>query len=122
MVDTDFNSQKNKQLEAARELARENNIKLITSSPTFEIWFLNHFKKTTGSFMNFKQLEKDLVEYIPNYKKTGDYYELLIGKIDVAIANSKFQCDIHLNNGKDINFTESNPSTLVHEVISLIKK
>ncbi len=65
-------------------------IKIILTNPCFELWFLNHFVRTTKSFTN-KELLEELSKYIPNYRKNQNYFNLLIDKETTAIANSIFQ-------------------------------
>ena len=65
-------------------------LKIILTNPCFELWFLNHFVKTTRSFTN-KELLDELNKYIPNYQKNHNYYDVLHEKETTAIANSVFQ-------------------------------
>lgn len=66
-------------------------IKIILSNPCFEIWFLNHFVKTTKSFHNGKELIEELDKHIVGYNKNKDYYYQLNEKRDAALKNSKYQ-------------------------------
>ncbi|MDY6063529.1 MAG: RloB family protein [Candidatus Enterosoma sp.] len=75
------------------EKARKKNVILLFSNPAFEIWFLNHFALKKRIYQNQKELIADLKKYLPEYEKNGDVYPLL-DKVDVAIKNSKKQCDL----------------------------
>lgn len=66
-------------------------ITIIVSNPTFELWFLNHFCKTTKSYFNGEELIDDLKKYIPEYSKNKDYHLILSNLQKNAIQNSKFQ-------------------------------
>ena len=46
VFDTDSDFTKNNIIDKARRLALENNIKVITSTPSIEIWFLLHYEYT----------------------------------------------------------------------------
>ena len=52
IFDTDTNPNKNKMIKEASRLAEENNIKVITSSPCIELWFLLHYDYTTANMNN----------------------------------------------------------------------
>ena len=84
-----------------------NDIHIIISNPTFEIWFLNHFIKTNKEMTN-SQLLVEISKYLIDYSKNVDYFENLEGKIEKAISNSKFQ----MSKGND------NP---ISEVVSLFE-
>lgn len=66
-------------------------IKIIVSNPSFEVWFLNHFIKTTRQFLNGDEVIKELDKHIKNYQKNNDYINRLIPNMDIAIENSEFQ-------------------------------
>ena len=74
-----------------------NDIHIIISNPTFEIWFLNHFVKTSKS-MNNDELIKELNKYLPNYQKNDDYFDNLDQRAEVAISNSNFQLELNSTN------------------------
>ena len=62
IFDTDVDTNKNKIIEEAIQLARKNNIKIITSSPCFELWFLLHYDYTTAN-MDSEEVIKRLKNY-----------------------------------------------------------
>ena len=66
-------------------------IALILSNPTFELWFLNHFIKSSKAYLGAKELIEELSKYIPNYQKNRDYYKNLLDLRKTAIVNSKDQ-------------------------------
>lgn len=72
-------------------------IHIIVSNPTFELWFLNHFTKTSKQ-MNNQELYKELNKYINNYEKNNDYYDLLEDKFGVAMTNGKYQLSLAQDN------------------------
>jgi len=63
-------------------------IRIITSSPCFEIWFLNHFCYSTKEYKSNEDIIQDLTRFIPNYDKNKDYFEIMNSKTDDAIKNS----------------------------------
>ena len=89
-IDVDCNKEKLEEvLELRKKLPKD--IAIILSSPTFEIWFLNHFTYTTRAFRSTDELIKELEKYIPGYEKSKDYYNTLFPLFDAAIKNGKSQ-------------------------------
>ena len=73
-------------------------ISFIVSSPTFELWFLNHFALTSKSFRSNVELMQELGKYVPDYQKSLDVFKKTIDFIENAISNSTTQ--IMANNSK----------------------
>ena len=44
VLDTDVNQNKQEQIDKAKKICEEYGIKMITSTPTFELWFILHFR------------------------------------------------------------------------------
>ena len=88
IFDTDVDPNKNKIIEDAIQLAKKNNIKIITSSPCFELWFLLHYDYTTAN-MDSEEVLKRLKEYYPKYEKNINIYPDIIKEIDLAIDRAK---------------------------------
>lgn len=125
VFDGDYNENgKDKQLEIkeAIKIAQENGIEVILSVPSFEIWFLLHFKYTTRCFSSNDELTEYLKRFIPNYDKNMNVFSDLEGMMNNAINNSK-KLKKHFNiNEKDyISSNEYNPSTDVYKVIEYIR-
>lgn len=70
--------------------AEKKNAMILFSNPSFEIWFLNHFKYHSKNYRDQDELIRELKKYLPDYEKNKDIYFFLpdIGK---AIENSKRQ-------------------------------
>jgi hypothetical protein len=96
-------------------------IKIILSNPNFELWFLLHFMFHVTRIDRSEVIVK-LKEYIPNYKKNIDIFNMLLDKRPKAIENAKKLNKIHRKNGIELISVESNPSTQVYSVIEEILK
>lgn len=66
-------------------------IKIIASNPCFELWFLNHFVRTTKEFKDSNDLIKELEKYLFSYDKKKDYFSKLSPNTKTAIENSNLQ-------------------------------
>ena len=116
-----FDCDANKEVDLAKAFknARKNKIKICLSNPFFELWFLLHFEYADQRFTKEK-LESRLEKHIPNYVKNKDYYGELLSKRDDAIKNADKLNKYHSSKDVSLESVKSNPSTQVHEVISLI--
>ncbi len=116
IFDTDTNSLKDEQIKIAIRLANEHNIKVITSNPCIELWFLLHFEYTTATLTN-NQVIARLKKYCLKYEKNYAIYKDLEDKKDIAISNAKKLEQYQLKNDKNLYETCSNPYTSVYKVV-----
>ena len=86
-------------------------IVIIKSAPIFELWFLNHFCKTTKEYLDNSELIDDLKRYISDYNKSQDYFGLLKEKTDEALENSAYQKQ------HGMNCTSTDVADLINKVI-----
>lgn len=49
-------------------------VMVVVNNPCLEYWFLLHFTNTKKFFNGFRELEKDLQRYLPDYSKKEGYY------------------------------------------------
>lgn len=121
IFDTDVDINKNKIIEEAIQLARKNNIKIITSSPCFELWFLLHYDFTTAN-MDSEEVIKRLKEYYPKYEKNINIYPDIIKEIDLAIDRAKKIEKYQIDNNRRIGTVEANPNTEVYKIVEYLMK
>ena len=121
IFDTDVDTNKNKIIEEAIQLARKNNIKIITSSPCFELWFLLHYDYTTAN-MDSEEVIKRLKEYYPKYEKNINIYPDIIKEIDLAIDRAKKIEKYQIDNNRRIGTVEANPNTEVYKIVEYLMK
>ena len=111
-IDIDCNMEKLKQVtEIKSKLPKD--IVIVLSSPTFEVWFLNHFVFTVKSFRSNDELIKEINKHIPGYEKSNDVYSLLVSLFNAAIKNSEVQ----FKSGNNFCFTEV--FTLLNKIICI---
>ncbi|MCA9495327.1 MAG: RloB domain-containing protein [Nanoarchaeota archaeon] len=120
VFDSDNNTKND--LDTGLKLAKEKEIEVIFSNPSFEYWFLCHFGKFTQSYDN-KGLISKLSQYISNYQKNDIYiYEKTKDKLKIGIKNSKEVEAIHVKNKVELVSKDSNPVTLVYRIIEKLSK
>ena len=104
-----------------RELIADNNneaIQFVVSNPSFEIWFLEHFKYTAKFFADGKAVIAELEKYIDNYDKGTDYYSMLEPKTKDALKNVTKLTDTY--NGRMWPSVDCNPRTDVNELVEIL--
>ena len=122
IFDTDTNPDKNKIINEAIQLAKKNNIKIITSSPCVELWFLLHYDYTTSNMSN-EEVIKRLKKFYPKYEKNVNIYPDIIKNLDKAIERAKKLEKYQLDNNRKIGTVEANPNTEFYKIVEyLIKK
>ena len=122
IFDTDTNPDKNKIINEAIQLAKKNNIKIITSSPCVELWFLLHYDYTTSNMSN-EEVKKRLKKFYPKYEKNVNIYPEIIKNLDKAIERAKKLEKYQLDNNRRIGTVEANPNTEFYKIVEyLIKK
>jgi len=119
IFDTDIDTNKNKIIEEAIQLAKKNNIKVITSAPCFELWFLLHYDYTTAN-MNSGDVIKRLKGYYPKYEKNINVYPDIVENLNLAIKNAKKLEKYQLDNNRKIGTVEANPNTEVYKIVEYL--
>ena len=119
LIDSDFDIKRDKAIaEAENQIppADKETTRLIVSAPSFEIWYICHFRYTTRQYQNKDELLLDLARHIPGYKKSQDIYPSLVGKEEIAIQNAKKLETWCKENGKRPHHVEYMPSTDMYQV------
>jgi len=120
IFDRDNNS--NEQLEQATSLANHNNITIIFSNPSFEYWILCHFEYHPTSCEN-PDLGARLNYLVGDYEKNDPLiYNKTKNKIDTATANATRIKEKHEQERTLLISRQSNPLSLVFELIKMIKQ
>ena len=94
-------------------------LKIGFSSPCFEYWLLLHFEYTSAPFNDCDNTIKKLKNHLPDYDKGEDYSRLLLGKIEMAITNSK-QIKKHQVDTSNQKIYEYNPYTDLYELMETL--
>lgn len=100
-IDDDCNEEKRKIIKALKEKLSKDTV-IIKSAPIFELWFLNHFCKTTKEYFSNAELIQDLNKFINDYDKSHDYFDILKIHTKTAVQNSAYQVE----HGKECTSTE----------------
>ncbi len=121
IFDTDVDPNKNSIIEEAIQLAKKNNINIITSSPCIELWFLLHYDYTTANMDN-EEVIKRLKKFYPKYEKNINIYPDIIEEINLAINRAKKLEKYQINNKQRIGTVEANPNTEIYKIVEYLMK
>lgn len=120
IFDLDLDPAKEEQLKRAKELSTSKKVKLITSNPCFEIWYLEHFKYTTKPFVSSTAVIQYLEKFIPGYAKNTCDFEVLYPQTEKAIINCH-KLDEHHRKSHTKGVEEfDNPRTDFYKLIEII--
>ncbi len=119
VLDTDLKETKVNELLEIEEICLQKGITIITSAPTFEIWFLMHFRDSNLVFDSSNAVKKALREQINDYKETKNIYPLIEDKTTYAVNVAKKCKKRGSDNGE--NKYRINPHTDVYKIIEEIK-
>lgn len=89
IVDTDLKDEKVTELHQIKQKCLENGIKIITSAPTFELWYLMHYRSNNLKFSSSEDVKRALRQYIPDYKETMNIYPNISDRLENALKTAK---------------------------------
>ncbi len=120
LVDSDVDPVKDRQLEKADARAADG-IRILVSSPCFEVWYLCHFTASTRQYASNNDVLNALKQYIPEYRKAmPGIWEMIGTKTEIAIQNSKFLEQKCLEKGLKQHTAAFTPSTEVFRIMEIL--
>ncbi|MGC1377043.1 MAG: RloB family protein [Anaerolineales bacterium] len=112
-------------LPEAIRMAKQRGFKLAISNPCFEYWYLLHFERTDGEFLNYDELEKVLKrkDGFSNYDKAISVYHILKPRLkDVALKNSESLRKQNQNHWDAYRNPSTGVDILVREIIGSVQE
>ncbi|MDD3889887.1 MAG: RloB family protein [Syntrophomonadaceae bacterium] len=115
VFDVDANSNEN--IIQAKQLADNHNIHIALSNPSFEFWFLLHYKDCRKVITN-NELVEELCRFLPDYSKIDEstFAKIQPGQ-ECAISRAGKINQFHIKNGNKLYSRDSNPSTQVFKLV-----
>lgn len=118
VLDTDLNKKRINEIKEIRQKCYENDIDIITSSPTFEIWFLMHYRKSKLKFQSSREVKRELQNLNGVYSEGMDMYKIIKDLTSYARCTAKsIEDEINRNNEESL---KSNPYTSVYKILDVI--
>jgi len=122
VFDRDNNS--NQDLQKAESFANRHNYRIAFSNPCFELWFLLHFIDQKGYLDDADAVIRLLNSHkaIPDYKKSGDYYDLIYPMMKIASERANNLISLHTADEKRLISRESNPCTTAVRLLEYLSE
>ena len=120
VLDTDLNKTRINEIKEIEEKCNKNNIEIITSSPTFEIWYLMHYRSNKLNFLSSKEVKKELAIINNGYEESMDMYKLIYNLTDKAKTRAKSIEQNVINNKEEL--LKTNPHTSIYKILDAINE
>ena len=118
ILDTDLNEDRINSINQIKQKCFKNNIEIITSAPTFEIWYLMHYRNKNLTFKNSQLIKSEIKKINGDYNETMNLYDNIKNKTKNAIKISK---NIEQNALKNLEIIiKINPHTSIYKVLEAI--
>lgn len=104
---------------------RHKGLACIFSNPSFEIWFIMHYRKAPHGKTadELKKMVKDLVKDVePEYKETTDIFYILADKQENALKEALILHDAQKQVYENVFSHECNPYTNIFEFVNYINE
>lgn len=89
LIDTDLDNNRILKIKELESKLKKYNIELITSAPTFEIWYIMHFRNKNLKFSSSISVKKEVSKLIgQEYHENMDLYKKLESRMDYAISTA----------------------------------
>ena len=118
-VDLDCKEEKYQAIMRLAKKAKQHNIIFCYSNPCFEIWYLDHYRKTSREYENSDKAVKELKTYVFDYSKSKEINSILKDKMGIAYQNERDTQDYMIRQNL-WPADKHRPMTLTVEVIDLL--
>ena len=118
VLDTDLDDRRINAIKEIEEKCLKNNIEIITSAPTFEIWYLLHYRNNRLRFNSSQDVKKEIEKINGTYIETMDMYKIIKNHTDEARINAKSLEKRSVSNGEEL--IKTNPHTSIYKILDVI--
>ena len=118
VLDTDLDDRRINEIKEIEKICLENNIEIITSAPTFEIWYLLHYRNNKLKFNNSQDVKKEIGKINREYSETMDMYRIIKNHTDEARTIAKSLEQRAISDGEEL--IKANPHTSVYKILDAI--
>lgn len=118
VLDTDLDERRISEIKEIEQECIDNNIEIVTSAPTFEIWYLMHYRNNRLKFQTSKEVKRELQNLNGTYTESMDMYKIIKDSTDNARSTAQsFEQQI-IRNKEDL--LSSNPHTSIYKILDAI--
>ena len=117
-IDTDLDEKRISEIKEIGQKCIDNNIEIVTSAPTFEIWYVMHYRNNKLKFQTSKEVKRELQNINGTYTESMDMYKIIKDSTDNARSTAQsFEQQI-IRNKEDL--LSSNPHTSIYKILDAI--
>lgn len=113
VLDTDLDEKRISEIKEIEQRCIDNNIEIITSAPTFEIWYVMHYRNNKLKFQTSKEVKRELQNLNGTYTESMDMYKIIKDSTDKARSIAK-----SIDSNDDL--LSSNPHTSIYRILDVI--
>lgn len=120
VLDTDLDEERIREIKEIEQECIDNNIEIITSAPTFEIWFIMHYRNNKLKFKTSKEVKRALQNLNESYTENMNMYKLIKDLTDKAIKTAQNLEQQVIKNNEDL--LNSNPHSSIYKILNTINE
>ena len=118
VLDTDLDERRISEIKEIEQECIDNNIEIVTSAPTFEIWYLMHYRNNRLKFQTSKDVKRELQNLNGTYTESMDMYKIIKDSTDNARSTAQSLEQQIIRNKEDL--LSSNPHTSIYKILNVI--
>lgn len=118
VLDTDLDNKRINEIKEIEQQCNDNNIEIITSAPTFEIWYIMHYRNNRLKFLSSKDVKKELQIINGYYTESMDMYKTINKSTSSARNTAKNIEQQAVKNNEDL--FKLNPHTSIYKILDTI--
>ena len=118
VLDTDLDNKRINEIKEIEQQCNDNNIEIITSAPTFEIWYIMHYRNNRLKFLSSKDVKKELQIINGYYTESMDMYKMINKSTSSARNTAKNIEQQAVKNNEDL--FKLNPHTSIYKIFDTI--
>lgn len=118
VLDTDLDERRISEIKEIEQECIDNNIEIVTSAPTFEIWYLMHYRNNRLKFQTSKDVKRELQNLNGTYTESMDMYKIIKDSTDNARSTAQSLEQQIIRNKEDL--LRSNPHTSIYKILDVI--
>ena len=118
VLDTDLDERRISEIKEIEQECIDNNIERVTSAPTFEIWYLMHYRNNRLKFQTSKDVKRELQNLNGTYTESMDMYKIIKDSTDNARSTAQSLEQQIIRNKEDL--LSSNPHTSIYKILDVI--
>ena len=118
VLDTDLDERRISEIKEIEQECIDNNIEIVTSAPTFEIWYVMHYRNNRLKFQTSKEVNRELQNLNGTYTESMDMYKIIKDSTDNARSTAQSLEQQIIRNKEDL--LSSNPHTSIYKILDAI--